>query len=110
MQNKEKRSEDRISPPDQSRWHLMIHAHGKSHAVHSVLDISSSGIALSFSDEPLDSKNLFIEYRSHVIEFRVEGSVMWKSRKTNAAGHTLTVLGVKLKDPLLLEAIQSSYG
>jgi hypothetical protein len=110
MQKSEQRREERITPPDQSRWHLMIHAHGKSQAVHSVLDISTSGIALSFSEEPLDSKNIFIEYRSHVIEFRVEGAVMWQSKKMNAAGHTHSVLGLKLLDPLLIEAMQGSHG
>jgi hypothetical protein len=111
MKNSEKRREARFTPTDQSQWQLLIHANGESHSVGSVLDVSNSGIALVCSNDALDGGNIFIEYRSHVIDFRVEGSVMWKSNKINAAGHIQNVLGLKLPGPpLLMEAMQGSHG
>ncbi len=111
MKNSEKRREVRFTPIDQSQWQLLVHANGKSHPVGSVLDISNSGIALAFPGDIAHNGNIFIEYRSHVIDFRVEGSVMWKSRKISAAGHAQSVLGLQLPSPpLLMEAMQGTHG
>jgi hypothetical protein len=110
MKKSEQRREARITPTDQSQWELVVHTNGQSHPVRSVVDVSNSGIALACANDIMDKGNIFIEYRSKVITFRVEGSVIWKSRKTSAAGFTQSVFGLKLPDPLLMEAMQGTHG
>jgi hypothetical protein len=111
MQNSEKRREARFTPTDQSQWQLLIHSNGKSHPVGSVLDISNSGISVLHSHDALDDGKVFIEYRSNVIDFRIEGSVIWKSKQSNEAGQAQNVLGLKLSGPpLLMEAMQGTHG
>ena len=104
----EKRKEERASFTRQPRGKLQVLAGDRSLQVFEVVDMSPMGIRLRVDAQAGVGENIQIRYQADGVDLKLNGTVIWNSDSTPAAGSDASrdgcVIGIRLTSPSLLQA------
>jgi hypothetical protein len=96
MPNKVLRREDRHKFRRQPEGRLTIHVAGECIPVPTVRDVSLNGMSVVIDSNEVEIGVVTIEYKSHSIDIKVEGAVIWKVKEERDANRPQYVLGIEL--------------
>lgn len=102
MNTKEQRSETRFTFTHQPKGMLFLHILGESLPVHSIQDISQTGISLLFDYDVSKGDHVEIEYKDRENEVKVSGIVVWRRQPDSNSSEAKHLLGISMFNPSIL--------
>ncbi len=109
MDIKEQRREPRFLLTHKPKGMLFLHVHGECLPVHSIRDISQTGVSLLFDYEVNQGDHVDLEYKDRGKEVKVSGIVAWQSQPGSQTSEAKHLLGVSMFNPnMLLSFMQIS--
>jgi hypothetical protein len=98
----EQRSEIRFLLTKKPKGALLLHVRNQCLPIHSIRDISQTGISL-FLDYPVaKGDQVAIEYKDGENEIKVSGMVVWQSAPAGTTANSLYLLGINMFSPSTL--------
>jgi len=77
--------------------------------VHSVKDVSPTGIRVEVGDQVSIGENIRVRYLTEKIDLKLNGTVVWNSgavgRSEEVGGENAYLIGIKLTSPSLLQTL-----
>ena len=99
MDTKEQRSETRLAITQKPKGMLFLHVRGECLPVHSIRDISQTGVSLIFDYDINKGDHVAVEYKDRNNEVKVSGIVAWKNQSDIMKSQGKLLLGISMFSP-----------